>query len=90
VVQEALACGVPVVAVNVGDTKERLARSRRSRLAHDDPEALGAALCEVLVQRIGETPEIPPPDLDGDLEVVSAGRIAGELRRIYGEAAHRS
>ncbi len=84
VVQEALACGVPVVAVRVGDTEERLAHCPQSRLVADHPEALGQALYEVITAGRGDGRAAP---LDADLETFSATRIAKELREIYLEAA---
>jgi glycosyltransferase involved in cell wall biosynthesis len=48
VVQEALACNLPVVSVDVGDTRERLTGVSHSRIVARDPEVLGAALAEIL------------------------------------------
>lgn len=47
-VKEALACGLPVVAVDVGDVAERLAGVAPSAVAAADPAALAAALVGVL------------------------------------------
>jgi len=49
VVQEAMACNLPVVSVDVGDVRERLAGVQGCKvLASRDPAALGAALGEIL------------------------------------------
>jgi teichuronic acid biosynthesis glycosyltransferase TuaC len=49
VVQEAMACNLPVVSVDVGDVRERLEGVSASKvLADRDPVALGAALAEVI------------------------------------------
>jgi len=49
VVQEAMACNLPVVSVDVGDVRERLAGVQGCKvLASRDPVALGAALDEIL------------------------------------------
>jgi glycosyltransferase involved in cell wall biosynthesis len=48
VVKEALACNLPVVTVDVGDVRERLAGIRPSRIVERDPQALGQALAKIL------------------------------------------
>jgi teichuronic acid biosynthesis glycosyltransferase TuaC len=48
VVKEALACGLPVVSVDVGDVRERLAGVTPGGLAARDPQRLGEALAGVL------------------------------------------
>jgi glycosyltransferase involved in cell wall biosynthesis len=48
VVKEAIAAGLPVVTRDVGDVRQRLARVHPSTIAGDSPEALGAALVEIL------------------------------------------
>ena len=52
IVQEAMACNVPVVATNVGDVAERLRLVTPSRIAERAPASLGAALAEIL--RLGQ------------------------------------
>ncbi len=48
VVKEALACDLPVVSVDVGDVRERVAGVTPGAVVARDPERLGAALAEVL------------------------------------------
>jgi glycosyltransferase involved in cell wall biosynthesis len=80
VVQEALATNLPVVSVAVGDVPACLEGVTNTRVVGRDPEALAAALVELVREprrtngreRIGE---------------FSAQRIARELREIYEAAA---
>lgn len=52
VVQEAMACNLPVVSVDVGDVRERLAGVARCQVVPGrDPAALGTALARVLAER---------------------------------------
>jgi glycosyltransferase involved in cell wall biosynthesis len=48
VVQEAMACNLPVVSVDVGDVRERLEGVRGCAVVARDPRALGAALAALL------------------------------------------
>ncbi len=48
VVREALACGVPVVSVDVGDVREVLSDSRTGRVVDRTPDAFAAALLDTL------------------------------------------
>ena len=48
VVKEALACNTPVVAVDVGDIRERLRGVQATEIAEATPEALGRALLPLL------------------------------------------
>jgi teichuronic acid biosynthesis glycosyltransferase TuaC len=50
-VKEALACDLPVVSVAVGDVTERLAEVAPSRIVRKNPEEIGKALAEILLQR---------------------------------------
>jgi len=84
VIQEALACNLPVISVDVGDTVERLRGVRHSAIVPRDASAIAIELARVLRT---------PTRSDGRNKVgeFSAPRIAGELCRIYRElAAERS
>jgi teichuronic acid biosynthesis glycosyltransferase TuaC len=76
VIQEALACNLPVVSVDAGDTWERLNGVSWSAIVPRDPAAIAAELVRVL--------EVPGRS-NGRSKVgdFSARKIAGELRRIY-------
>jgi teichuronic acid biosynthesis glycosyltransferase TuaC len=74
--QEALACNLPVVSVRAGDSGERLYGVRHSAVVERDPAAIAAELARVLEA---------PVRSNGREKVweFSAPRIAGELCRIY-------
>ena len=80
VIQEALACNLPVISVDVGDTVERLRGVRRSAIVPREAAAIAIELARVLRK---------PMRSDGRRKVgeFSAQRIAGELCGIYGELA---
>ena len=46
--QEALACNLPVVSVNVGDSRERLAGVRHCAIVEREPAAIAAELARIL------------------------------------------
>jgi teichuronic acid biosynthesis glycosyltransferase TuaC len=75
-VQEALACDLPVVSVPVGDVVERLRGVSHSTVCAPDAAVLGRALAAVLD---------PPRRSNGSLKVAefSQQRIAVELTKIY-------
>jgi len=84
VIQEALACNLPVISVDVGDSVERLRGVRHSAIVPREATAIAIELARVLRT---------PTRSDGRNKVgeFSAQRIAGELCRIYRElAAERS
>ena len=60
--KEALACGIPVVSVAVGDTELFGEAPEGIRVAADNPGALAAALREVL-KMSGERRSLLPPGL---------------------------
>jgi len=74
--QEALACNLPVVSVNAGDSRERLAGVRHCAIVERDPVAIAAELARIL--------KVPVRSNGRDkVRDFSARRIAGELYRIY-------
>ncbi len=76
VVQEALACNLPIVSVAVGDIVERLKDVSDSTVVSCDASSLGCAL-----RRMVE----PPRRSNGRLKVAefSSRRIAAQLKEIY-------
>ncbi len=82
VVQEALACNLRVVSVDVGDARERLRGVPGARLAARDPADIARALVDLLAV---------PGRGDGrrHLGEFSARRVARELDVIYRELCGR-
>jgi len=80
VVQEALACNLPVVSVGVGDVVERLRDVRDSTIASPNATALSRAVVQLVE---------PPRRSNGSLKVAefSSFRIARRLKEIYTELA---
>ena len=74
VVQEALACNLPVVSVDVGDVAERLRNVRGTRIAERDPKALATALLEIVSHR-------QRSDGRRKVDEFSADRVAASLPR---------
>jgi glycosyltransferase involved in cell wall biosynthesis len=76
ILQEALACNLPVVSVNAGDSAERLAGVRHSTIVERDPAAIAEELARVL--RV-------PVRSNGREKVreFSARGIAAEIYRMY-------
>jgi teichuronic acid biosynthesis glycosyltransferase TuaC len=83
VVQEALACGLPVVSVDVGDIVERLDQVTNTRVVPRDPQSIGAALIEL----IREPLRTNGPDSASALSLL---HIAGRLRDLYTEVCEVS
>ena len=85
ILQEALACNLPVVSVNAGDSAERLAGVRYSTIvAERDPQRLARVLrVPVRVIGRGEYANFPCTDRSGDIPVVSRSGDWGraELRQ---------
>jgi glycosyltransferase involved in cell wall biosynthesis len=79
VVKESIACGLPVVSVDVGDVRERLRNVRPSAIVSRDPEAIGKALAEILL----ESERSNGPQIIQDL---STDKIAWRTLRLYEEA----
>ena len=80
VIQEALACNLPVISVDVGDTVERLRGVRCSVIVPREAATIARELARVLRR---------PARSDGRRKVAefSSQRIAGELSRMYCELA---
>jgi teichuronic acid biosynthesis glycosyltransferase TuaC len=80
VIQEALACDLPIVSVPVGDIVERLEGVRNSTVASADPSLLGHALVDMVE---------PPRRSNGSSKVAefSSRPIARRLKEIYMELA---
>ncbi len=82
IVQEALACNLPVVSVDVGDVGERLQGVAPSRLVRRDPKAFGDAMAEILAN---------PERCNGRERVAECAEavIAARTYAIYQELAQR-
>jgi glycosyltransferase involved in cell wall biosynthesis len=78
IVKEALACGLPIVSVNVGDVAERIEGVDGCHLAEAEPEALARKLDLVFEQR-GRL------DCREKLHELSCEMIAGKLVGFYQE-----
>lgn len=79
VIQEALACAVPIVSVDVGDAVERLRGVTHTRIVKQDAESLGCALAEITAEPLRTN----GPEVAGE---VSLRRISRRLRTLYREA----
>jgi glycosyltransferase involved in cell wall biosynthesis len=75
-VKEALACGVPVVGVPVGNVPELIDTAERGRIAPRDPERLADAVDDVLHSRSSARPSLLP-------EALRASSVARRLIGIY-------
>jgi glycosyltransferase involved in cell wall biosynthesis len=80
VVKEALACGLPVVSVDVGDVAERIEGIEGCYLARPDPADLAAKLC--LVRQRGRRLDSA---LAGRLDELSILSVAQKLKQCYQE-----
>lgn len=77
VVQEAMACNLPVVSVDVGDVRERLEGVQRSKVvASRSPAALGCALAQILLDERRS-------DGRAHAAALSVGAIAARLADFY-------
>lgn len=80
VVKESLACNLPVVAVDVGDVRERLAGVEHSTVVPRDPAAIGAALLPILATR-------PRSNGRACIQMLDEEVIARRIADVYREAA---
>ena len=78
IVKEALACGLPIVSVDVGDVAERIAGIEGCHLAQADPTDLVAKLA--LVRQRGER-----LDCRDQLDGLSIVNVAQRLKDCYVE-----
>jgi glycosyltransferase involved in cell wall biosynthesis len=79
IVKEALACDLPVVSVDVGDVKERLAGVNPSRIVERDPEEIGRAVAEMLTNgRRSNGSQV--------IQDLSLDRIAENILQVYNKA----
>jgi len=78
VVKEALACGLPVVSVDVGDVAERIEGIEGCHLASPEPAELAGKLCLVRVRK-------KRLDCGTRLEELSIVSVAQKLKRFYEE-----
>jgi glycosyltransferase involved in cell wall biosynthesis len=81
VVKEALACGLPVVSVDVGDVRRWVERASGGLIAADDPREIAGALDVVLSS--GD-PVDPAPLLAELDQAVIAGRVAEVYASVAG------
>lgn len=82
IVQEALACNLPIVSVEVGDIRDRLAGVEHCFVVARDPQELGRTVATVLDS---------PRRTNGEhkIDAISAQRIAAQIIAIYEEIAGR-
>jgi glycosyltransferase involved in cell wall biosynthesis len=83
IVKEALACGLPVVSVDVGDVAERIEGIEGCYVARPNPAELAAKLC--LVRQRGKRLECRRR-----LQELSIVSVAQKLRRCYEDIIGRS
>ncbi len=80
VVKEALACNLPVVSVDVGDVRERLAGIEGCVVCDDErPETLAAGVCAVLERQL-------PIDGRSTVLLLDEHRLTAQLIDVYREA----
>ncbi len=76
IVQEALATNLPIMSVDVGDVAERLRGVSEAQIVSRDPQALSAALLEILLAGRRSNGRERSHD-------ISAEHVARELARLY-------
>jgi|SRR5579859_2942338 len=82
VVKEAMACNLPIVSVDVGDVRDIIDGTRNCHVCPAEPEALAAALVEVV-----SAPE--RSDGRGRSAHLGLDEVAGRLRAAYERASGR-
>lgn len=83
VIQEALATNLPIVSVDVGDTRERLDGVEGTVIVPRDPDALGLALARMLFERGRSNGR-------GRAREFSSVHITGQLKHLYLRCGRRS
>lgn len=81
VIKEAMACGCPIVSVDVGDVRERIEGMDGCFIAGRDPEALAHSLREALAFE-GRTPGRPAIEMNGLSNDVIAARIISVYEKV--------
>jgi glycosyltransferase involved in cell wall biosynthesis len=81
VVQEALACGLPIVSVPVGDIAERLRDVNHSRVVPRGKAALASAIVELTRKPLRSNGR-------AKISEISLDAIAGQLKGLYESLAH--
>ncbi|MEX0926215.1 MAG: glycosyltransferase [Dehalococcoidia bacterium] len=76
VVQEAMACNLPVVSVDVGDVRERLDGVHPSYIVTRNPQDLGEALAAVMAERVASNGRAAAKS-------VSTDRTAEQIMSVY-------
>ena len=79
IVKEALSCNLPVVTVDVGDVRERLANVEPSRIVERDPHQIGRAVGEILMKRYRSNGR-------ETIQEVTQERVATRILAVYGDA----
>jgi len=81
VVQEAMACNLPVVTVDVGDVRSRLSGVSPTRIVGRDPREIGNAIAEVLTlgQRSNGWSRVGS---------ITTAAVAGQITSIYRAISH--
>ena len=82
VVKEAIACNLPVVSVDVGDVVERLDGVEQSFVCARSPQALGAALAEVIRSHRRSNGRLKAPE-------ISREALAAKIISVYRQCLNR-
>ncbi len=82
VIKEALACDLPVVSVDVGDVRERVAGVSPGAIVARDPERLGAAIAAILRDPVRSNGRAAVAD-------ITTRRVAERIVEVYARVAGR-